>query len=65
MSAEELRRAAEITPIAAVQNMYDLATRRHEDVADHAAAHGIAFHVAALSVKLSDEQCDRLSAAVA
>ncbi|MGW2154327.1 aldo/keto reductase [Nonomuraea sp. NPDC001699] len=123
VSAEELRQAAEITPIAAVQNMYNLATRQHEDVVDHAAAHGIAFlpffpiaagshagpgtplaavaaeigitpaqaslawllrrsptvipipgtssighleeNVAALSVKLSDEQYDRLSAAVA
>ncbi|NRQ37827.1 aldo/keto reductase [Nonomuraea sp. NN258] len=43
VSVDQLRQAAEITPIATVQNMYNLATRQHEDVVDHAAAHGIAF----------------------
>ncbi|TMR96046.1 aldo/keto reductase [Nonomuraea basaltis] len=39
----ELREASEITPIASVQNMYNLATRQHEPVVDYAAEHGIAF----------------------
>ncbi|NUR91300.1 MAG: aldo/keto reductase [Nonomuraea sp.] len=122
VSVEQLRQAEEITPIAAVQNLYNLAARDHEDVVDHATAHGIAFlpffpiaagshagpgtplaavaaeigvtpaqaslawllrrspnvipipgtssaghlaeNAAALSVKLSDEQYERLSAAV-
>ncbi|MEV8636405.1 aldo/keto reductase [Streptosporangium sp. NPDC051023] len=43
VTVEQLREAAEITPIAAVQNMYNLVTRQHDDVVDYAAAHGIAF----------------------
>ncbi|MFI7700915.1 aldo/keto reductase [Nonomuraea sp. NPDC049480] len=43
VGVDELRQAAEITPIATVQNMYNLATRGHEAVVDHAAEHGIAF----------------------
>ncbi|WP_188192887.1 aldo/keto reductase [Nonomuraea sp. SYSU D8015] len=122
VGVDELRQAAEITPIASVQNMYNLSARGHEAVVDHAAEHGIAFlpwfpfaagahaapgsplaevaaeigvtpaqaslawllrrsptvipipgtssiahleeNVAALPVKLSDDQYDRLSAAV-
>ncbi|WP_327587534.1 aldo/keto reductase [Nonomuraea sp. NBC_00507] len=43
VSVEQLREAAEIVPIVSVQNMYNLATRQHEPVVDHAAAGGIAF----------------------
>ncbi|GAA2617276.1 aldo/keto reductase [Actinomadura fulvescens] len=43
VSAGQLREAAEITPIASVQNMYNLVTRHHEDVVDYAAEQGIAF----------------------
>lgn len=43
VSVEQLRAAQQITPIASVQNMYNLAERGHEDVVDYAAAQGIAF----------------------
>ncbi|WP_433244278.1 aldo/keto reductase [Streptosporangium sp. CA-135522] len=43
VSAEQLRQAIEIAPIAGVQNMYNLATRQHEEVVDLTAEHGIAF----------------------
>ncbi|MFI7634808.1 aldo/keto reductase [Nonomuraea sp. NPDC049400] len=43
VSVDELRQASEITPIASVQNMYNLATRQHEPVVDYTAEHGIAF----------------------
>ncbi|MFC4119411.1 aldo/keto reductase [Nonomuraea zeae] len=43
VSVDELRQASEITPIASVQNLYNLTTREHEDVVDYTAAHGIAF----------------------
>ncbi|WP_433441719.1 aldo/keto reductase [Nonomuraea sp. CA-141351] len=43
VSVDELRQASEITPIASVQNMYNLAAREHDPVVDHAAEHGIAF----------------------
>ncbi|MEU0540554.1 aldo/keto reductase [Nocardia sp. NPDC005978] len=43
VSVGQLREAAEITPIAAVQNLYNLGARQHEDVVDYAAAQGIAF----------------------
>ncbi|GIH80399.1 oxidoreductase [Planobispora longispora] len=39
----QLRAAQAITPIASVENMYNLATRHHDDVVDYTAAHGIAF----------------------
>lgn len=42
-SVEQLRAAAEITPIASVQNMYNLAERGHEEAVDYAAAQRIAF----------------------
>lgn len=42
-SVEQLREASAITPIASVQNMYNLGDRGHEDVVDYAAAQGIAF----------------------
>ncbi|MCP2168407.1 aldo/keto reductase [Goodfellowiella coeruleoviolacea] len=43
VTVDQLRQAAEITPIASVQNMYNLASRQHDDVVDYAAEHGIAF----------------------
>ncbi|MGX1807012.1 aldo/keto reductase [Nocardia sp. NPDC055321] len=43
VSVEQLREAADITPIAGVQNLYNLGARQHEDVVDYAAAQGIAF----------------------
>ncbi|MCP9624543.1 oxidoreductase [Nocardia otitidiscaviarum] len=42
-SVAQLREAAAITPIASVQNLYNLGDRHHEDVVDYAAAQGIAF----------------------
>ncbi|MEV5378070.1 aldo/keto reductase [Streptomyces nondiastaticus] len=39
----ELRAAQEIVPVASVQNVYNLSERGHDDVVDHAAAHGITF----------------------
>ncbi|MEV0993687.1 aldo/keto reductase [Nonomuraea sp. NPDC050202] len=43
VGVDELRRASEITPIASVQNLYNLSTREHDPVVDYAAGHGIAF----------------------
>jgi aryl-alcohol dehydrogenase-like predicted oxidoreductase len=43
VSVAELEAAQRITPIASVQNMYNLTTRTSQDVLDHATAHGIAF----------------------
>jgi aryl-alcohol dehydrogenase-like predicted oxidoreductase len=43
VSVDELRAAQEITPIASVQNLYNLTDRQSQDVLDHATAEGIAF----------------------
>ncbi|WP_271223152.1 aldo/keto reductase [Streptosporangium carneum] len=43
VTVAQLREASEITPIAAVQNMYNLLIRQLDDVVDYAAEHGIAF----------------------
>lgn len=43
VGVEQLAEAAAITPIAAVQNLYNLTDRHHEPVLDYARAHGIAF----------------------
>ena len=43
VSVEELRAAQEITPIASVQNLYNLTNRQSQDVLDYATAEGIAF----------------------
>ncbi|MBC7303543.1 MAG: aldo/keto reductase [Nocardia sp.] len=43
VTVEQLRAAEQITPIAAVQNMYNLLTRAHEDVVDYTAERAIAF----------------------
>jgi pyridoxine 4-dehydrogenase len=43
VTIEQIERARKVTPIAAVQNHYNLAERAHEDVVDHCAAAGIVF----------------------
>src|SRR5699024_2904494 len=43
MSVDQLAEAREVMPIASVQNSFNLANRRHEDVLNYAAEHGIAF----------------------
>jgi pyridoxine 4-dehydrogenase len=43
VSVEEIRRARRVVPIAAVQNRYSLADRRHDDVVDFCTGEGIAF----------------------
>jgi len=40
---DEIERAREVVPIAAVQNHFNLSERRHEDVVDHCAQEGIPF----------------------
>ncbi len=40
---EQIERAREVVPIAAVQNRYNLSERRHEDVVDYCAKHQILF----------------------
>lgn len=39
----QLKEAEAVTPIATVQNLYNLVTRDHDPVVDHATEHGIAF----------------------
>ncbi|MFI9508667.1 aldo/keto reductase [Nocardia sp. NPDC052566] len=43
VSVEQLREACAITPVASVQNLYNLGARGHDDVVEYAAAQGIAF----------------------
>lgn len=43
VSLEQLERARQVVPIAAVQNRYNLSERAHDDVLDHCAANGIVF----------------------
>jgi pyridoxine 4-dehydrogenase len=40
---EEIKRARQVLPIAAVQNRYNLAEREYEEVVDYCAAEGIVF----------------------
>jgi pyridoxine 4-dehydrogenase len=40
---EEIKRARQVVPIAAVQNRYNLAEREYEEVVDYCAAEGIVF----------------------
>jgi aryl-alcohol dehydrogenase-like predicted oxidoreductase len=40
---EEIERARQVVPIAAVQNRYNLSDRRHEEVLDYCARHRILF----------------------
>ncbi|MEU4103323.1 aldo/keto reductase [Streptomyces tanashiensis] len=43
VTVAQLEEAEAVAPIAAVQNLYNLATRDHEAVVDHTAGRGIAF----------------------
>ena len=43
VTADQLRAAQEIAPIATVQNLYNLANRNAEDLLDYSAAHSIGF----------------------
>ena len=43
VTVDQLRAAAEITPIATVQNLYNLANRSAEELLDYSAANGIGF----------------------
>ncbi|MDJ0466574.1 aldo/keto reductase [Streptomyces sp. H27-C3] len=43
VSVEEIEEAERITPVAAVQSLYNVADRGNESVIDHCAARGIAF----------------------
>ncbi|WP_199742412.1 aldo/keto reductase [Streptomyces triticirhizae] len=43
VSVRQIEEASAIVPIAAVQNQYNVADRRHDAVVDHCARHGIAF----------------------
>lgn len=43
VSVEQIERAREVVPIAAVQNAYNLADRRHDDVVDYCERERIAF----------------------
>jgi pyridoxine 4-dehydrogenase len=43
VSVEQIERARQVVPIAAVQNHYNLAERTHDDVVDYCADNGIVF----------------------
>jgi pyridoxine 4-dehydrogenase len=43
VSVEQIERARKVVPITAVQNQYNLAERRHDDVVDHCEREGIIF----------------------
>jgi pyridoxine 4-dehydrogenase len=43
VSVDELRHAQTLGPIASVQNLYNLASRQHQDVLEYATAENIAF----------------------
>ncbi len=43
VGVDELERARQVLPIAAVQNRYNLSERGHDEVIDHCEAEGIAF----------------------
>lgn len=43
VTVEQIERAGEYFTVATVQNRYNLADRRHEDVLEHCTRHGIAF----------------------
>ena len=43
VSVEQIERARDVVPIAAVQNQYSLSERRHEEVVDYCAEQGIVF----------------------
>jgi pyridoxine 4-dehydrogenase len=43
VTVDQLERARKVVPVAAVQNQYNLAERRYDDVVDHCEREGIAF----------------------
>lgn len=43
VTVEQIERARSVVPVAAVQNRYNLADRKHDGVVDHCAAERIAF----------------------
>jgi pyridoxine 4-dehydrogenase len=43
VGVEQIERARELVPVAAVQNHYNLAERRYDDVVDHCAREGIVY----------------------
>jgi pyridoxine 4-dehydrogenase len=43
VTIEQIERARQVVPIAAVQNRYNLADREHDDVVDYCAAEGLLF----------------------
>lgn len=43
VSIEDIAAAAEMFPVATVQNLYNLVNRKHEDVLEYCAANGIGF----------------------
>jgi aryl-alcohol dehydrogenase-like predicted oxidoreductase len=43
VTVEQIERARQVVPIAAVQNEYNLTERTYDDVVDHCAANGIVF----------------------
>ena len=43
VTVDQIERARQVAPIAAVQNHYNLSERQHEDVVDYCAANGIVF----------------------
>jgi aryl-alcohol dehydrogenase-like predicted oxidoreductase len=43
VTVDELERARQVVPVAAVQNRYNLSEREHEDVVDRCAGEGIVF----------------------
>jgi pyridoxine 4-dehydrogenase len=43
VSVEQIERASQVVPIAAVQNHYNLSERTHDDVVDYCADNGIVF----------------------
>ena len=43
VDVDQIERARQVVPIAAVQNRYNLADREHEDVVDYCAAEGLLF----------------------
>jgi pyridoxine 4-dehydrogenase len=43
VTVEQIEQAREILPVSAVQNRYNLAERRHDEVVDHCAREGLVF----------------------
>jgi len=43
VGVDDIAAAAKVFPVATVQNLYNLADRKHEDVLDYCEAHGVGF----------------------